>query len=79
MIEDKLKDLFYYVKIVNLTEIKVDYYALAEEYNLKGVFVKKMLEKIDSAEKKEEKEKFKLALKMGLEALDYRQVRNYED
>jgi exonuclease SbcD len=79
VIEDKLKDLFYYVKIVNLTEIKVDYYALAEEYNLKGVFVKKMLEKIDSAEKKEEKEKFKLALKMGLEALDYRQVRNYED
>lgn len=79
VLEEKLKENFYYVKIVDLTEAKIDYKALAEESNLKGIFVNKILERINSAESDEDKKKLKLALKMGLEALDYRQVRNHED
>ncbi|SCN23260.1 putative metallophosphoesterase YhaO [Clostridium sp. N3C] len=79
VLEDKLKESFYYVKIVDLTEAKIDYKSLAQEYNLKGVFVKKILEKLSLAEDEEEKEKLKMALRMGVEALDYRVVRKYED
>lgn len=79
VLEEKLQENFYYAKIVDLSEVKIDYNALAEEFNLKGVFVKKMLERISLAKSKEEEDKLRLALRIGLEALDYRQVRNHED
>lgn len=75
----KLKDQFYYVKIKDVTDIKTDYDALAKEYSIKGLFAKKMLTLIDKEENEQEKSKLKLSLRMGLEALDYREVTVNED
>lgn len=79
VLQEKLKESFYYVKLVDSTEVKIDYQALSEEFNLKGIFVKKLLEKMKLTDNEDEKATLRLALRMGLEALDYRQVRNHED
>ena len=57
----------YFAKVKNKTEIKVDFLALATEQTLKGIFVKNMLAKIETAEDFE-KEKLKAALNVGLKA-----------
>ena len=66
-IESRLGELVYYAKVKDSTEYTADFGALAEETSLKGIFVKKMLEKIDSASP-EERELYKKALKLGLKA-----------
>ena len=58
----------YYIKIKDETEIKLDLEALAEENSLKGIFVKKITERIESAEDEQEKSRLKYALKLGLNA-----------
>ena len=55
----------YFAKIKDSTEYKIDYNALANEATLKGVFVKKMLEKI---EQDPQNEVLKSALKIGIKA-----------
>ncbi|WP_163192503.1 metallophosphoesterase family protein [Clostridium thermarum] len=79
VLNDKLKNLFYYVKILDRTETKIDYEELAKEYNIKGVFVRKMLDRISAAEDKDEIRRLRLSLKMGLDALEYREVRTNEN
>jgi DNA repair exonuclease SbcCD nuclease subunit len=79
VLREKLRDIFYYVKIVDLTEIKIDYEELAKEYNIKGVFVRKMLAMINQCDNEIEKNRLKLSLKMGLDAIDYREVRTNEN
>mgnify|MGYP007112587774 CR=1 FL=1 len=55
----------YFAKIKDSTELAVDLEELAKEVSLKGIFVKKMLEKIENASP-EEQTTFKNALKIGL-------------
>jgi len=57
------------------TEYKIDFETLAKETSLKGVFVKKMLEKQEQAE---DKETVKRALKIGLKAFS-NEVKYNED
>lgn len=66
-IESRLKDLLYFVKVKDSTEFLLDLKALSEETSLKGMFVKKMLSKIESAEE-DNKEIYKNALKLGIKA-----------
>lgn len=61
----RLSERLYFVKIKDKTQIKIDLNALSQEKTLKGIFVKKMLEKINSCE---DKEKYETALKLGLKA-----------
>lgn len=75
ILQEKLKYHFYYVKVEDETEYKINFEALAEEYNLKGIFVKRMLEKIKAADNEEEIKKLKIALKMGLDALDLKEAK----
>lgn len=75
ILKEKLRDYFFFAKLKDTTEVKIDYEALSKEYSIKGIFVSKMLERIAAAENETEKDKIKTALKMGLEALDYREVR----
>ena len=68
-ITSRLNDITYFSKLKNKTEIKVDFELLAEEKTLKGVFVKNMLSKINTADQNE-KEKLKAALNLGLKAFN---------
>ena len=43
---DLISDKFYYVKVKNEARRHISYEKLAEEYSLKGIFVRKMLERI---------------------------------
>lgn len=65
-IESRLSSL-YFVKLRDKTEISLDLDILANEPSLKGIFTKKMLEKI-SVSSEEEKPILKKALSLGLKA-----------
>ncbi len=69
VIEEKMKQYFYYAKVVDKTGVKIDYEALSKEFSLKGLFTKKMLQSIENAEDETEKEKLKKALKVGIQSL----------
>ena len=61
----RLSEKLYFVKVRDNRNKKIDLEYLAKEKTLKGIFVKKMLEKKENAE---EKEKYQKALKLGLSA-----------
>lgn len=61
----RLSTALYFVKVKDSTEYKIDFETLSKETSLKGVFVKKMLEKLNETE---DKEAVKNALKLGLKA-----------
>ncbi len=63
----RLENAVYFVKIKDSTELKLDIEALIKEPSLKGIFVRKMLEKTENAPA-EQKEIYKKALKLGLKA-----------
>lgn len=63
----RLEAEVYFVKIKDNSELKIDLEGLAREPSLKGIFVKKMLEK-EGLAKKEEKPLYRKALKLGLKA-----------
>lgn len=79
VLEEKLKNSFFYAKVVNNTAIAIDYDNLSQEYSLKGIYTRKMLDKIDKEEKEEEKQLLREALKLGLRALDLKEVTPNED
>ena len=66
-IESRIKDKVYFVKLKDSTDYLLDLETLANEASLKGIFVKKMLEKINSAEESE-KPLLQKALNLGLKA-----------
>ena len=63
----RLNERVYFAKIKNSTTLKLDLEALSKEQSLKGIFVKKMLEKIESANENDKK-KYEYALNLGLKA-----------
>ena len=64
----RLKNELYFVKLKNSTELLIDYDTLSKEPTLKGIFVKKMLEKEAEVESMEEKAIVRKALSLGLKA-----------
>ncbi len=64
----RLSSELYFVKIKDNTEIKIDIKSLFGEKTLKGIFVKKMCEKIENAKTDEEKVGLTYALNIGLKA-----------
>ncbi len=63
----RLKPLLYFVKVKNRTEYSLDYESLSAEPTLKGIFVKKMLEKEAAADERE-KPLIRKALNLGIKA-----------
>ena len=74
-ISARLSQSLYFVKLKDLTELKADLESLAKEASLKGIFVKNMLAKMESAE---DKETYKKALNLGLKAF-FKEVKYNED
>ncbi len=69
-IETILADSLTYIKVSDNTETDIsDISKIANETSLRGIFAKKMLNKIDSAES-DTKELYKNALKLGLKAFN---------
>lgn len=65
---ERLENKVYFAKIKDKTEPALDLEKIADENSLKGIFVKKMLERI--ALDDENKAKYIYALKVGLKAFD---------
>ena len=63
----RLSEELFYVEIKDLTELLIDYELLAKENGLKGIFIRKMLEKINTASDLE-KPLLESALKIGVTA-----------
>ncbi len=70
LLTSRLQENSYYLKIIDDTSSDYDLEKLIKQPNLKGVFVKKMLNAIENATDKGEKEKLNHALQLGLEAMD---------
>lgn len=66
-IESRLSELVYFVKCKDSTEFSLDLETLAKESSLKGIFIKKMLEK-EATCSEEEKALIQKALKLGIKA-----------
>lgn len=66
-IQSRLSGELYFAKLKNSTEISVDLEALAQEVSLKGIFVKKILEK-QALAPEEQKHLYQKALQLGLKA-----------
>lgn len=70
---EKLKNKFYYIKIINQTSIEVNLEELSRDYSIKGKFISKILEKLKDASD-DDKEILKLALKIGIQCLSEDEV-----
>lgn len=66
----ELQEILYYVNVANRTRPDTDIDILAADFSLKGIFVKKMLSKINACQSAEEKEQYENALYIGLKAFD---------
>ena len=63
----RLSDSLYFVKVRDNTQLKYDLSSLVKEQSLRGIFVKKMLDKIESSDV-ENRTKLEKALDLGLRA-----------
>ena len=57
------------IKIKNKTTINYNLEKISQENTLKGIFVKKMLEKMENVQNEEEKEIFEKSIEIGLDSL----------
>ncbi len=74
IIKDKIIDNFYYLEIIDKTKIKIDYQTLKNEKSLKGIFVRKMLEKTENTYDELKKESYQKALDIGIKALNNKEL-----
>ncbi len=72
VILEKVKDYFYFVKIVDNTEVKLDFDKISKDYSIKGVYAKKLLEKLE--DDNYDDEIVKMALKIGIQCLSDEEV-----
>lgn len=69
----RLEGEVYFIKLRDETHIEIDMDSLAKEASLKGIFVRKMLDKINKSldgENDDEADKYRKALYIGLKAFD---------
>ena len=75
-IRTNLADKVYYAKVKSKAGFNIDYETLSREFTLKGIFTRRMLEKINAAEESD-KARLENALRLGLCAFDT-EVKPYE-
>ncbi|MGM9974280.1 MAG: exonuclease SbcCD subunit D [Clostridiaceae bacterium] len=68
LLASKMKDIFYYVKLVDKTSVSINLESLVDKYTLKGIFAGSMVKAMENMEE-DEKELYQEALKLGLQAL----------
>jgi DNA repair protein SbcD/Mre11 len=72
VILEKVKDYFYFVKITDNTGVKLDFDKISKDYSIKGVYAKKLLEKLEDTNYDDEV--VKMALKIGIQCLSDEEV-----
>ena len=72
VILEKIKKDFYFVKVIDKTEVKLDFDKISEDYSIKGVYAKKLLEKMKDEDC--DKEILQMALKLGIQSLSHEEV-----
>jgi len=77
-LEKKLSEDIYFVQVRNYTRPDINLEELSSEMNLKGIFVKKMLERINSTVDKVERNNLEKAMYLGLSAFEG-EVNHYEN
>jgi DNA repair exonuclease SbcCD nuclease subunit len=77
-LEELLVSEFYYVKVIDKSELKLDINKLLEGYSLKSIYAKKIYERLEEAQTEEEREIITLALKIGLQSISGEEVKIYE-
>lgn len=77
-LEELLVSEFYFVKVIDKSELKLDINKLLEGYSLKSIFAKKIYERLEEAQTQEEREIITLALKIGLQSISGEEVKIYE-
>ncbi|MDU3525112.1 DNA repair exonuclease [Clostridium sp.] len=69
---EKIKDYFYFVKVIDNTDVKLDFDKISKDYSIKGVYARKLLDKME--EDDYDDEVIKLALKIGIQCLSHEEV-----
>lgn len=69
VISEKIAEEFFYHKMVDETSTRINSELLVESFTLRGLYAKKMIEKIRTTQNQEERRKAELALKYGLRLL----------
>lgn len=72
IIFEKIRDYFYFVKVIDKTEVKLDFDKISRDYSVKGIYAKKLLDKIK--DESYDEEIIKMALKMGIQCLSQEDV-----
>jgi DNA repair protein SbcD/Mre11 len=76
VIFEKIKDYFYFVKVIDKTEVKLDFDKISKDYSIKGVYARKLLGMMRN--KDVDEEIIKMALKLGIQSLSSGEV-NLDD
>lgn len=73
-LEEALSDRFYALELRDHTRVAQDVWARAEEDSLRGLFLRELRQRLDRAGTAEERERVCRAAKVGLAALDHRDL-----
>lgn len=68
LLEELLKDKFFFIKIIDKTRLKINRDKLKDEFSLKGIFCSKIIEELENCTE-EEREEIELAFKFGIQEL----------
>lgn len=71
---NKLVEYFYFIKLEDSTKIKIDIAEVIEEHSIKGIFAKKVMNRIEECTD-DEKSIYELALKIGIQSLSEGEIR----
>lgn len=71
---EKMKQEFYYVKIIDNTTIEVNIDQIAKTFSVKGKFVSKIFKLLEEAKDDDEREVLNMALKLGIRSLSKEEV-----
>lgn len=74
VLEERLKNKFYFIKVIDKTDIKIDFEKISKGVSVKSIFVKSLLEKMKEAKSEDEKEIIKMAIKIGVKSLSAEEV-----
>ena len=73
-LQEALADRFYALEIRDQTRLAEDLWAREAEDSLRGVFLRDLKSRLDSARTEEERQRITMAARFGLAALDHRDL-----
>lgn len=75
VLQEKIKNYFYFLKMEDNTSLKIDFDELSKEFSIKGIYARKLLKRIKDASNEETKRILTIALKLGIQSLSEGDVR----